>query len=56
MDRTVHKHVSTNVMDVTTSMVPVIEGVNRAGRETTVNNVICLNYTIIYFFLEIKYT
>ena len=30
----------TLAMDVTTSMVFVIEDVNQAGRETTVNNVI----------------
>ena len=54
MVRTVHKHVTTNVMDVTTLMVPVIKGVNRDGTETTVNNVTCLNYTIIYFFYEIN--
>ena len=29
----------TNVMDVTTSMAPVIKGVNQAGRDTIVNNV-----------------
>ena len=39
MDRTVHKHVTTNVMVVTTLTVPVIDDVNQAGRETTVNNV-----------------
>ena len=47
MDRTVHKHVRTNVMVVTTLMVSVIEDVDRGGRETTVNNVMYLNYTII---------
>ena len=36
-------------MVVTTSMVPVIEDVNRAGRDTTVNNVIILPNTIFYF-------
>ena len=46
MDRTVYKHVMTNVMVVTTSMVPVREDVNRAGRDTTVNNVIILPNTI----------
>ena len=40
MDRTVHKYVTTNVQDVTTSMVPVIVDVNRAGRDNTVKNVI----------------
>ena len=49
MDRTVYKNVMTNVMVVTTSMVPVIEDVNRAGRDTTVNNVIILPNTIFYF-------
>ena len=39
MVRTVHKHVTTNVMVVTTPMVFVIEGVYQAGRETTVNEV-----------------
>ena len=46
MERTVYKHVMTNVMVVTTSMVPVIKDVNRAGKETTVNNVIILTNTI----------
>ena len=39
MVSTVHKHVTTNVMVVTTLMVSVIEDVNQAGGETTVNNV-----------------
>ena len=39
MDRTVDKHVMTNVQDVTTSMVPVTEDVSQAGGETTVKNV-----------------
>ena len=47
MDITVNKHVTTNVMGVTTLMVPVTEGVYRAGRETTVNNVIILPNTIV---------
>ena len=42
MVRTVQEHVRTIVMDVTTSMVFVIEGVYRAGRETTVKNVMHL--------------
>lgn len=42
MVRTVQEHVRTSVMDVTTSMVIVIEGVYRAGREKTVNNVMHL--------------
>ena len=46
MVRPVHKHVTTNVMDVTTLTVPVIEGVSRAGRTTTVKKVIYLNYII----------
>ena len=43
MDRTVNKHVTTNVMVVTTSMVLVIEDVHRAGWDTTVNNVMYLH-------------
>ena len=46
MVRTVHKHVTTNVMVVTTLTVSVIDDVNRAGRETTVKKVIYLNYII----------
>lgn len=46
MVRTVHKNVTTNVMVVTTLMVPVIEDVSRAGRKTTVKKVIYLNYII----------
>ena len=41
----VNRDVMTNVMVVTTPMVSVIEYVNRAGRETIVNNVIYLHYT-----------
>ena len=37
--KTVLKHVTTNVMDVTTSMVSVIIDVNQAGWDTIVNNV-----------------
>ena len=50
MVKTAHLHVMTNVMVVTTSVVSVIEDVNQAGRETTVNNVIIfiLNYIVIY--------
>ena len=47
MVRTVQKHVRTSVMDVTTSMVIVIEGVYRAGRETTVKNVMQLQSSIL---------
>ena len=47
MDRTVNKHVTTNVMVVTTSMATVIGDVNRAGRETTVNNVMYSILTLI---------
>ena len=43
MVKTVHLHVTINVMVVTTSMVFVIGDVNRAGRETTVNNVMYLH-------------
>ena len=43
MVRTVHKHVTTNVTVVTTLMVFVIEVVDQAGRETTVNNVMYLH-------------
>ena len=39
MGRIVRRHVTTNAQAVTTSMVPVTEDVSRAGRETTVNNV-----------------
>ena len=39
MDRNVNKRVTMNVMDVTTLMVSVIEGVNLAGEQKTVNNV-----------------
>ena len=35
-------------MDVTTSMVFVIKDVNRAGRETTVNNVMYTTNRSIY--------
>ena len=47
MDRIVNNSVSTNVMGVTMLTVPVIGGVYRAGRETTVNNVMCLHNPII---------
>ena len=47
MVRTAHLHVATNAMDVTTSMVSVIEDVYRAGRETTVNNVMYSILTMI---------
>ena len=47
MVRTAHLHVTTNVMDVTTSMVSVIGDVNRAGREITVNNVMYSILTMI---------
>ena len=47
MVRTVHYHVTTIVMVVTTITVPVIKGVNQVGRETTVNNVMYNNYTIM---------
>ena len=47
MDRTVILHVTTNVMVVTTLTVPVIEDVNLAGRETTVNNVMYSILTMI---------
>ena len=47
MDRTVNKHVTTNVMGVTTSTVTVIEDVSRDGRETTVNKVLILPNTIV---------
>ena len=46
MVRAVHKSVTTNVMVVTALTVPVIEGVNLAGRKTTVKKVIYLNYII----------
>ena len=39
MDTTVIRNVTVIVMVVTTSMVPVIEDVNRAGREKTVKKV-----------------
>ena len=42
MDRTVSRDVTTNVQDVTTLTVPVTGDVIRAGRETTVNNVMYL--------------
>lgn len=45
-DRTVSRDVTTNVMVVTTITVPVIEGVSRAGRETTVKNVI-INLNVV---------
>ena len=52
MVRTVHLHVTTNVMVVTTSMVSVIEGVNRAGEESTVKNVIIFKlYCFVIFLL-----
>ena len=54
MVRTVHKHVTTRVTVVTTLMVSVIEDVNRAGRETTVNNVMSLHNTIILSFVNLK--
>ena len=47
MVRTVKRDVTTNVMVVTTSMVPVIGDVNRDGGEATVNIVMHLLNTII---------
>ena len=52
MVKTVHCHVTTSALVVTTITVPVIKGVNRAGRDTTVKNVMYFNYTIISFLLE----
>ena len=56
MVRTVHCHVTTNAMVVTTITVPVIKGVNQVGRETTVNNVIYYNYTIMSILPDVKYS
>ena len=50
MVKTVHLHVTTNVIVVTTLMVFVIEGVNQAGWDTTVNNVMYIDNTMISFF------
>ena len=47
MVRTAQKHVTTNVMVVTTLMAPVIEDVNLAGRDTIVKNVMYLHNTMI---------
>ena len=47
MVKTVHKHVTTNVMAATTLTVFVIGDVNQAGWDTTVNNVMYLDYTMI---------
>ena len=47
MVKTVHLHVTTNVIVVTTLMVFVTEGVNRAGRKTTVRNVMYIDNTMI---------
>ena len=40
MGKSVHCHVTTSALVVTTITVPVIKGVKRAGRETTVKNVL----------------
>ena len=53
MVRTVHCHVITNVMVVTTITVPVIKGVNQVGGETTVNNVMYYHYSIVNHFFWI---
>ena len=45
--KTVQKHVTKNVMAVTTLTVFVIEDVNQAGWDTTVNNVMYLDNTMI---------
>ena len=50
MDKTVLRNVTVTAMVVTTSMVPVIKDVTRAGREIPVNNVIYLQNKIINFF------
>ena len=52
MVRTVHLHVTPDVMVVTTPMVFVIEDVNLAGRETTVNNVMYLHNSMILFIIK----
>ena len=55
MDKTVLRNVTVTAMVVTTSMVPVIKDVTRAGREIPVNNVIYLQNKIINFLVLIKY-
>ena len=52
MVKNVHCHVTTSALVVTTITVPVIKGVNRAGRETTVKNVMYFNYTLMWFLLQ----
>ena len=56
MVKTVHCHVTTSALVVTTITVSVIKGVNRAGRETTVKNVMYFNYTTMSFPSEMKHT
>ena len=48
MVKSVHCHVTTSALVVTTITVSVIKGVNRAGRETTVKNVMYLQTTIFF--------
>ena len=55
MVRTVHCHVTTNVMVVTTITVHVIKAVNQVGGETTVNNVMYYNYRIVNHFFGYTY-
>ena len=52
MVKSVQKNVTTNVMVVTTSMVFVINNVNRAGRETTVKNVMYLDLDDFIFWTQ----
>ena len=51
MVKTVHKHVTPNVMVVTTLTVFVIEDVNLAGWDTIVNNVMYLDNTVFIIWL-----
>ena len=50
MVKTVHKHVTTNVMVVTTLTVFVIEDVIQAGWDTIVKNIMYFDNTMFSFF------